>query len=90
MNRYGKFLHSREEGELAYKKIRDLLEKTSDNFIFDFEGVLVLAPSYCDEVFGKLQVNFPNRIKIKNNTSHGLKVAFETVEETGGLNFDWV
>ncbi len=92
MIKYGKFLHGREEGHLAYSKLAEIIENTKDldYLSFDFLNVLVLAPSYCDEVFANLHIKYPGKIKIPANISHAFKVAFETVEETRGVKFDYI
>lgn len=88
MKKYGKFLHGREEGSFAFRKLREeILGKPETIFLFDFNDVLVLAPSYCDEVFANLQIDFPDRIKIASNITHAHRVAFETIEETRGIQF---
>jgi hypothetical protein len=81
-----------EEGSLAFRKIKDIITSSDpkDIFVFDFDGVIVLEPSYCDEVFGNLQGKFSSRIQIKNNIGHALKVAFDTVEETRGIKFQFI
>lgn len=35
------------------------LKKTKSNYLVKFDGVLVLAPSWCDEFFGQAQVEYP-------------------------------
>ena len=89
MSKYGKFLQSREEGLVAFNKINEMIEISDpqDKFIFDFDGVLVLAPSYCDEVLGQLNYKYPNRIIIGSGINHALQVAIDTVEETRGMKF---
>jgi hypothetical protein len=79
MKKYGKFFHDREE----------ILNNPESVFVFNFEDVLVLAPSYCDEVFANLHLEFPNRIKIASNITHAHRAAFETVEETRGIEFGY-
>ncbi|MFM7458037.1 MAG: hypothetical protein ACKO3R_05190 [bacterium] len=92
MIKYGKFLHGREEGHLAYSRLAEIVESIQDldYLSFDFSDVLVLAPSYCDEVFANLHLKYPGKIKIPANISHAFKVAFETVEETRELKFEYV
>jgi len=92
MIKYGKFLHGREEGHMAYSRLAEIIESTKDlDYLnFDFTNVLVLAPSYCDEVFANLHLKYPGKIKIPASISHAFKVAFETVEETRDVKFDYI
>ncbi len=91
MLKYGKFLRNREEGGLAYRKLRDEVQASTvdDIFVFNFTGVYVMAPSYADEVFGNLQEKFPDKIFIEAHTDHAFKVSLETVEETRALKFQY-
>jgi hypothetical protein len=90
MKKYGKFLHGREEGSFAFRKLREeVLGSPETVFVFNFDDVLVLAPSYCDEVFANLHLEFPNRIKIASSITHAHRVAFETIEETRGIKFGY-
>lgn len=92
MIKYGKFLHGREEGHLAYSRLAEIIENDNsfDYLSFDFTSVLVLAPSYCDEVFGNLHIKYPGKIKIPTSICYAFHVAFETVEETRGIKFDYI
>ena len=90
MKKYGKFLHGREEGSFAFRKLREeILNNLKTVFVFNFDDVLVLAPAYCDEVFANLHLEFPGRIKIASNITHAHRVAFETVEETREMKFEY-
>ena len=92
MQTYGDFLTSREDGKQAYEAIkRDFLTSHPDiQFFCDFQGVKVLAPSYCDEVFGNWQEEFPNSLVLDKNMNHALKAAFDTVQETRGVHFHFI
>jgi len=91
MIKYGKILFGREEGHSAYSRLAEIIETTPglDYLYFDFSDVMVLAPSYCDEVFANLHLKYPGKIKIPANIRHAFKVAFETVEETRDIKFDY-
>ena len=92
MIKYGKFLHGREEGHLAYSRLTEIIESTQglDYLSFDFTDVLVLTPAYGDEVFANLHLKYPGKIKIPASISHAFKVVFETVEETRDIKFEYV
>jgi hypothetical protein len=91
INRFGELLLNRDNGQHAYTVIRrDYLEKDSNEIFFcDFQGVKVLAPSYCDEVFGRLQEEYPNRLCYDLAMSEALKASFQTVEETRSIHFQF-
>jgi hypothetical protein len=86
----GKFLVTREEGRNAFAVLSPrvaLLQSEHDRLFFDCNGVIALSPSYCDELFGQLEVSFPGAIILDQQMSHALRVAFETVEETRNVKF---
>jgi len=91
MKRFGSFLLNREDGQMAYAVlVRDQFsDAAKESVFFDFEGVKVLAPSFCDEVFGRLAEEFPDRTWIDTRIHHGLRAAFETVAETRGVTFQY-
>ena len=91
MQAYGDFLMSREDGQQAYEAIkRDFLTPhPGAQFFCDFQGVKVLAPSYCDEVFGNWQEEFPNSLVLDQSMNPAFKAAFDTVQETRRTQFHY-
>lgn len=86
----GKFLVSREEGKNAFTVLSERVALLQDQKLFcDFIGVTALSPSFCDEVFGEIEVQYPGKLVIDESLSHALRVAFETVEETRGVKFTY-
>ena len=92
MKSFGDFLTSREDGQQAYEVIkREISNQPADlKVLFIFDEIKVLAPSYCDEVFGKLEEDFPGRLVYDGKIGHALKVAFETVSETRKIYFHFI
>lgn len=88
---FGEFLVGREEGRQAYDIFkRDYVDKyPNETFFCDFTGIKILAPSYNDEVFGRLQQEYPDKLVIDQNIPHALHVAFDTVEETRKIVFKY-
>lgn len=86
--KFGKFLIDRESGKNVYEILKRKINilKKDEKIFFDFREVVILNPSFCDEVFGNLVNEYPAKIVIKN-ANHAHKVAFETVEETRGVKF---
>ena len=89
--KFGKFLVDRESGKSAYDFFKYQIESMKKNEKINcyFDDVLVLNPSFCDEVFGQLEQDFPEKIILDKNMKYSMKVAFETVEETRGIKFNY-
>jgi len=89
--KFGKFLIDRDSGRDVYEILKRDIEslKEDEKLFFDFGGVMILNPSFCDEVFGQIEQNYPEKMIIDKNASHALMVAFETVEETRGVKFNF-
>ncbi|MFH1192100.1 MAG: STAS-like domain-containing protein [bacterium] len=86
--KFGKFLIDRESGKNVYEILKRKIEslEQGEKINMDFSEVVILNPSFCDEVFGNLVNEYPAEVLIKN-ANHAHKVAFETVEETRGVKF---
>ena len=88
---FGEFLVGRDEGQQAYEVFkRDYVDTyPNETFFCDFTGVKILAPSYGDEVFGRLQQEYPDKFVIDQGIPHALRVALDTVEETRRIVFKY-
>jgi hypothetical protein len=88
---FGEFLVGREEGQQAYDVFkRDYVKMyPEETFFCDFTGVKIVAPSYCDEVFGRLQEEYPDKFILDQNIPHAFRVAFDTVGETRNIVFKY-
>lgn len=73
--------------DIFLKQMDDVLKK--EKVFFDFSEVRVLTPSFCDEFFTDLVKKYPENIIIDENILHAFKVAFETVEETTEVKFNF-
>ena len=91
MRLYGEFLNGRQEGRDSYLVIkRDFFDKEPEEKIFfDFSGVKVFAPSFCDEVFGELAQTELDRFFIDSNINHAIKMSFDTVENSRNIKFNY-
>lgn len=89
--KFGKFLIDRDSGRDVFEILKREVEafKDGEKLFLDFSGVVILNPSFCDEVFGQLEQSFPGRVVMDKNANHALMVAFETVEETRGVKFEF-
>ena len=88
---FGKILMGREEGRNSYHVFKEKLSDIpSDEKVFcDFTDVMVMAPSFCDEVFGEIEVESPGRLVIDKEVNLAIKKAFETVEQTRKIKFEF-
>lgn len=89
LKKFGKYLAGRDNGKHAYDFfMKEIDEMTEDEKIFcDFQDVLLLAPSYCDELFGEIQENLSDKIVIDENINSALKKSFDVVGEVRKLEF---
>ena len=44
-----------------------------EKLFFDFSGVNMVAPSWCDEFFGEATIKYPGRIIIDESIGEGFK-----------------
>ena len=89
MRKFGKYLAGRDNGKHAYDFFMNEINNMADDekIFCNFDGVLLLAPSYCDEVFGEIQTNLPGKIVIDENINSALKKSFDVVGEVRKITF---
>jgi len=68
VNKFGTTLVSRPSGKEAWLAFQPTLNEISENeeIIVDFEGVVVLTPSWADEFLSPLRNRFKDRVKLQN------------------------
>ena len=68
VNKFGTTLVSRPSGKEAWLAFQPTLNQISENeeIIVDFEGVVVLTPSWADEFLSPLRNRFKDRVKLQN------------------------
>lgn len=68
VKKFGTTLVSRPSGKEAWLAFQPVLREISDNeeIIVDFEGVVVLTPSWADEFLTPLHERFGDRVKLHN------------------------
>jgi len=88
---FGKILMGREEGRSSYHVFKEKLSEIPDGekAFCDFTDVMVMAPSFCDEVFGEIEAESPARLVIDQNVNLATKKAFETVEQARKIKFEF-
>lgn len=89
--KFGRFLVNREDGNMVYDFLKSEIQslKKSEKIFLNFDKVAALSPGFCDEVFGQIEKSYPGKVIMDKNANHALMVAFETVEETRGIKFNF-
>ncbi len=83
LKKFGQTLISRQTGREAYSAYQPYLMgiKEGEVIEIDFEGVLVLAPSWADEFITPLQEQFKNKIVFSNTTNASVKATLDLLED---------
>ena len=68
INKFGTTLVSRPSGKEAWLAFQPTLNEIPENekIIVDFEGVIVLTPSWADEFLSPLKSRFEDNVKLQN------------------------
>ncbi len=68
LKKFGTILISRPSGKEAWLAFQPVLNEISgdEEIIVDFEGVVVLTPSWADEFLTPLRERFGDRVKLHN------------------------
>ena len=68
LNKFGTTLVSRPSGKEAWLAFQPTLNEVpeSEDITVDFEGVLVLTPSWADEFLSPLRSKFKDNVKLRN------------------------
>jgi hypothetical protein len=68
LSKFGTTLVSRPSGKEAWLAFQPTLNEVpeSEEIIVDFEGVLVLTPSWADEFLSPLRSKFKDNVKLRN------------------------
>lgn len=71
VNKFGTTLVSRPSGKEAWLAFQPTLNEIPENeeIIVDFEGVVVLTPSWADEFLTPLQNRFKNKVELQNTNN---------------------
>lgn len=79
LKKFGTMLVSRPSGKEAWLAFQPTLANISEgeDVIVDFEGVLVLTPSWTDEFLTPLTLRFDDRVKLRNTDNASIKATLE-------------
>ena len=79
LKQFGEMLLSRPAGREAWLVAQAYsLPKKAEEILVDFEGVLVLSPSWADEFLTKLKEKYPNT-KYVNATNASVKATLDII-----------
>ena len=83
LKKFGTTLVSRPSGKEAFLAFQPILKdvKTDESIEIDFDGVIVLSPSWADEFITPLQEKYKNRVIFKNTENPSVKATLEMLEE---------
>jgi len=75
IKKFGTTLVSRPSGKEAWLAFQPVLKQisTTEEILVDFEGVIVLTPSWADEFLTPLRGKFNERIKLDNIDNPSVK-----------------
>lgn len=83
VKKFGTTLVSRPSGKEAWLAFQPILNETSDKkeIIVDFEGVLVLTPSWADEFLTPLRSRFLKRVTLVHTDNASVKATLAILDK---------
>ena len=83
INKFGTTLVSRPSGKEAWLAFQPTLNEIPENeeIIVDFEGVVVLTPSWADEFLSPLYERFRNKVKLQNTDNPSVVASLEILKK---------
>jgi hypothetical protein len=83
IKKFGTTLVSRPSGKEAWLAFQPVLNQisTTEEIIVDFEGVVVLTPSWADEFLTPLREKFNKRIKLDNIDNPSVKATLAILDK---------
>ena len=79
LKKFGTTLVSRPSGKEAWLAFQPTFEDIAENeeVVVDFDGVVVLTPSWADEFLTPLLARFKDRVKLRNTDNASTKATLE-------------
>lgn len=79
LKKFGTTLVSRPSGKEAWLAFQPTFKDVIENeeIIVDFDGVIVLTPSWADEFLTPLFTRFKDRVKLRNTDNASVKATLE-------------
>ena len=83
LKKFGITLVSRPSGKEAWLAFQPVLNQVSPNeeVVVDFDGVVVLTPSWADEFLTPLREKFKKRVKLHNIDNPSVKASLAILEK---------
>ncbi len=83
VNKFGATLVSRPSGKEAWLAFQPTLNEIPENeeVIVDFEGVVVLTPSWADEFLSPLYERFKDKVKLQNTDNPSVTASLEILKK---------
>lgn len=83
INKFGTTLVSRPSGKEAWLAFQPTLNEIPENeeIVVDFEGVVVLTPSWADEFLSPLQNRFKGKVKLQNTENPSVSATLAILEK---------
>lgn len=83
IKKFGTTLVSRPSGKEAWLAFQPTLNEASQNeeIIVDFEGVVVLTPSWADEFLSPLYNNFGNKVVLQNTNNPSVQATLSILNK---------
>lgn len=83
LKKFGTTLVSRPSGKEAWLAFQPVLNETPpmEKIIVDFDGVVVLTPSWADEFLTPLQADFKEKVELININNPSVKATLEILDK---------
>lgn len=85
LKKFGKTLVSRPAGKEAWLAFQPVLKGIlpDEKIIVDFDGVVVLTPSWADEFLTPLRSNFKDKVELININNPSVKATLSILDDSG-------
>lgn len=83
LKKFGTTLVSRPSGKEAWLAFQPVLNEASpeETIIVDFEGIVVLTPSWADEFLTPLRAVFKDKVQLMNITNPSVKATLDILNK---------
>lgn len=83
LRKFGTVLVSRPSGKEAWLAFQPVLNQvsSSEKIVVDFDGVVVLTPSWADEFLTPLDEKFKDRVKLQNIDNPSVKATLAILKK---------
>ena len=88
LKKFGTTLVSRPSGKEAWLAFQPILKDISntEHIEVDFEGVMVLAPSWADEFLTPLRSRFNDKVKLVNTDNASIKATLAILDKNSNIS----